>query len=236
MSAPEPPIEISIGLPERLTHPAAAGLLAAELERALKVYRRNEAAGVDTANFAVFRFCYALGRPDLAEPFRALCEALRDLKEGKPVPPLLQPGPPANGNHKSRAEWGVICTACAYLDVLIRATKMQRDPAAKAVAAILDKRRITVGQDRTPTWKAIKNAREHLRQGICPELVAKSFKDETEGLEETLSGLPYQVRRKALLDALRGTSFPALEPDLCTASGSEKNRNWHPSSCDSDSA
>lgn len=201
--APKPPVQIPVDLPSRMPEASAAAMFVEDLVRALEVYGRDEAAGVNVANFAAFRAYHALGRSELAKPFRALMDALVDLKEGKPVPPLLKPGPPAEGNHKPRAEWAMRATASAFLHVLIKETKMQRDPAARAVAAILDKKGIKLGKNDGSTWKAIKSTRDRLKSGVdCPEQAAESFKEEVAGLTEGLLSLPYSRRRQALLDVL----------------------------------
>src|SRR4051794_24398642 len=79
------------GDPPKLPSPGDAVLrFVKALEWARENYAEDDRKRYEAALASVDTLCLLLGRPDLGEPFLRLGKGLADLREGRPVPPILQ--------------------------------------------------------------------------------------------------------------------------------------------------
>jgi hypothetical protein len=191
-------------LPPRLAPEAATEMFVRELKGALQTYQQDEAAGVACANYAALRLCHALGCLELGEPFHDLVVSLWDLKHGRPASPLFKPTRPPGkeGNHKPTAQWRTVARACGCLHVLIKEAKMSREGAARVVGKALDKRGVSLGQNKTETWQALINSRNTLMEGTPPEIACKQFKETIDDITETLRRNPSFEPKDFVLEVL----------------------------------
>jgi hypothetical protein len=191
--------------PDPMPPDMAAALFIADMECARTAFREHDRIGCVAALLAGLRACNSLGRPDLSDPFRTLFSALRDVAEGKPPPVVLRRGPPAEGAPKDSDLWSFRASICSFLDALIKETKMPRESAARAVAAIVDKSAKNIGKSKLQTWQSNLSIREKLDEGSCPEAARAEYRTLKEGLAVDLLHLPPGAdRRMALLNRLRG--------------------------------
>ena len=201
---PESPGENFGDLPPRLAPAAATEMFVRELKDALQTYRQDEAAGVASANYAALRLCYALGCPELVQPFNTLVESLWDLKHGRPASPLFKPVRPAGekGSTKPTAQWRTIARACACLHVLMKEAKTEEEAAARAVARALDKKGIKIGQSKTEAWESLINSRNTLIEGRCPQTATETFRETVSDITEAFNCHPSCQDKEFVMEVL----------------------------------
>ena len=143
-------------LPERTSRLAAVRQLVGDLEVARRAGAMDEGADCEAALLAAFRACHALGRGELAVPFRVLGNGLRDLRRGV-QPGILKPARasldeeagPGRGAPGPTEHWNLAVQASVALGLLVELAGMRVEEAARAVAQRLAAKNLSLGRCRT---------------------------------------------------------------------------------------